>query len=100
MPSHNQVSQTAPATPLQEVLRIAELRAVHNAFLCLHNQEMEFRRWQMELAAVPAPPFGESARSEWLRQRFLNLGLNDVHADALGNVFGLFDAEKAQRRIG
>ena len=94
MPSRSPVSQAVPATPQQEVSRIAELRAVHNAFLYLHNQEMEFRRWQMELAAVPAPPFGESARSQWLQQRFLNLGLHEVHADELGNVFGLFAAEK------
>jgi len=99
MPSRSPVSQAIPVTPQQEVSRIAELRAVHNAFLYLHNQEMEFRRWQMELAAVPAPPFGESARSQWLRQRFLNLGLHEVHADELGNVFGLFSAEKTQSLI-
>jgi tripeptide aminopeptidase len=76
-------------SPQQEIGRIAELRAVHAALLFLHNQEMELRRWQMELARVPAPPFGEAARSEWLRQRFLKLGLCQVRADELGNVFGL-----------
>src|SRR5205807_2000120 len=50
---------------------------------------MEFRRWQLELARVPAPPFGEAARSEWLRQQFLRLGLCQVRTDELGNVFGL-----------
>ncbi len=82
-------STDAPATAQQEVGRIAELRAVHAALLYLHNQEMEFRRWQMELARVPAPPFGEAARSEWLRQQFLRLGLCQVRVDELGNVFGL-----------
>ena len=46
----------AHASPQQEVARIAGLRAVHSAFLYLHNQEMEFRRWQRELAEIPAPP--------------------------------------------
>ena len=87
MPNHS-TSENAAISPQQEVARLAEMRAVHGAFLYLHNQEMEFRRWQMELAAVPAPPFGEAARSQWLRLRFLALGLHDVHVDELGNVFG------------
>jgi acetylornithine deacetylase/succinyl-diaminopimelate desuccinylase-like protein len=70
------------------VARIAAMRTVHAALLYLHNQEMEIRRCQCELAEIPAPPFGEAARSEWLRLRFSALGLADVHTDALGNVFG------------
>jgi tripeptide aminopeptidase len=89
MPDRSPASESSSATPQQEISRIAELRSVHAAFLYLHNQEMEFRRWQMELAQVPAPPFGEAARSEWLRQRFVSLGLRNVHADELGNVFGM-----------
>jgi tripeptide aminopeptidase len=79
----------APATPQQEVARIAAMRSVHAALLYLHNQEMAFRRWQRELAEIAAPPFGEAARSEWLRARFSSVGLKDVHSDELGNVFGL-----------
>ncbi|MBZ5522188.1 MAG: M20/M25/M40 family metallo-hydrolase [Acidobacteriia bacterium] len=86
-------SENTTISPQQEVARLAELRAVHSAFLYLHNQEMEFRRWQLELAAVPAPPFGESARSEWLQRRFLSLGLHGVHVDELGNVFGQLHPE-------
>ncbi len=84
----NRSTSVNAASPQQEVARLAELRGVHDAFLYLHNQEMEFRRWQMELAAVPAPPFGEIARSEWLQRRYLSLGMHGVHTDELGNVFG------------
>ena len=87
-------SEAASATPQQEIARLAELRAVHHALGHLHQQEMEFRRWQMELANVPAPPFGEAARSKWLQQRFISLGLHDVQTDELGNVFGLLLAER------
>jgi acetylornithine deacetylase/succinyl-diaminopimelate desuccinylase-like protein len=73
----------------REIPRIAEMRSVHAAFVYLHNQEMEFRRWQRELTEIPAPPFGEAARSEWLRQRFTALGLENVQVDGLGNVLGL-----------
>lgn len=76
--------------PHLEIARLAELRAVHHALHYLHNQEMEFRRWQREIASIPAPPFGEAARSHWLRQRLAALGLHHVEIDSLGNVFGLF----------
>ena len=94
MASRTPASESLPATPQQEVAAIAELRAVHTAFLYLHNQEHEFRRWQMELAEVPAPPFGEQARSEWLRQRFTAAGLHHVQVDELGNVFGFFHEDR------
>ena len=76
------------------------MRVVHSALLYLHNQEMEFRRWQRELAEIPAPPFGEAARGEWLRERFLSVGLEDVQADELGNVFGVLRAEPSCAMLG
>jgi tripeptide aminopeptidase len=87
-------SDAASATPQQDVARLAELRSVHQALAHLHQREMEFRRWQMELANVPAPPFGEAARSQWLQQRFIALDLHNVQTDELGNVFGLFLEER------
>src|SRR5258708_30141242 len=97
MPSRTPFTDSAaPASTQQESIRIAAMRTVHSAFLYQHNQEMEFRRWQRELAEVPAPPFGEAARSEWLRGRFSSLGLEDVHADEVGNVFGLLHQDPKQ----
>lgn len=84
----------------QEIARIAEMRAVHSALLFLHNQEMEFRRWQRELAEIPAPPFGEAARSGWLEARFAAAGLEDVQRDELGNVFGILKAQSVQPMVG
>ncbi|MBZ5530672.1 MAG: M20/M25/M40 family metallo-hydrolase [Acidobacteriia bacterium] len=101
MPGRPTTSNTdAPLLPQQEVARIAEMRAVHSAMLYLHNQEMEFRRWQRELTEIAAPPFGEAARSAWLVQRFTALGLEDVHSDELGNVFGLLRKLDAGPMIG
>jgi hypothetical protein len=87
-------------SPQHEITRIAAMPGVHAAFGYLHNQEMEFRRWQCELTEIPAPPFGEAARSEWLRQRFVALGLEDVQVDELGNVFGLLHPGDAAPLIG
>ena len=83
------LSDASRFSPQREIARIAEMRSVHSSFLYLHNQEMEFRRWQRELTEIPAPPFGELERSAWLRRKFAALGLEDVHTDELGNVLGL-----------
>src|SRR5690349_9229807 len=100
MASRPPIPDASRASTQREIARIAEMRGVHAAFLYLHNQEMEFRRWQRELTQIPAPPFGEAARSEWLRQRFLALGLEDVHVDDLGNVLGLLNAKPQTPLIG
>jgi acetylornithine deacetylase/succinyl-diaminopimelate desuccinylase-like protein len=48
--------------------------------------------WQAEMVAIPAPPFGERARSEWLATRFKETGLIQVQTDTVGNVFGFLPA--------
>jgi tripeptide aminopeptidase len=100
MPVRSPASEASIFNSQQEVSRIAELRAVHEAFRYLHLQEMEFRRWQMELAQIPAPPFGEADRAEWLRKRFVDLGLQAVEVDELGNVFGLLFSDRQVPLLG
>ena len=72
-----------------EIVRLAGMRQVHVAMEWFRSHEPELRDWQLEVAAIPAPPFGESNRAHWLRARFAELGLQDVHLDALGNVLGV-----------
>jgi tripeptide aminopeptidase len=90
MPStpHFEPSEVFPDLQ-QEIARISALPEVRTAFAWLRSQEPQFAQWQMEMARVPAPPFGEGARGDWLRQRFLELDLLDVSTDDAGNVFGL-----------
>jgi len=73
----------------QEIARLAATPDVKAACAWLRSQESQFAQWQMEMARIPAPPFGETVRSEWLRHRFLELGLRNVHSDSVGNVFGV-----------
>jgi tripeptide aminopeptidase len=72
----------------QEVARLAASPEVISAIDWFHDQEAEFARWQLELTRIPAPPFGETARSDWLAEHFRALGLLKVHKDSIGNVFG------------
>lgn len=76
------------ASPPQEVARIAELRGVHDAFSWFQSHAAELTKRQIEMVSIPAPPFGESKRAEWLRDRFAQLGLEKVEIDKAGNVIG------------
>ncbi|MFY9674751.1 MAG: M20/M25/M40 family metallo-hydrolase [Terriglobales bacterium] len=73
----------------QEVARLAGLPEIRAAFSRFRAEESQFAQWQMEVSRVPAPPFGESARSEWLADRFQELGLESVQVDEVGNVFAV-----------
>ena len=82
-----EVSEVLPNVQ-QEVARLASLPEIRSAFAWLRAQEPQFAHWQLELARIPAPPFGEAARGTWLAEKFRDLGLDDVHNDDVGNVFG------------
>lgn len=68
------------------IARLAANRRVHQAFQWLHLQEQRILEWQTELVGIPAPPFGEGPRAEWLCARFRELELADVRTDEAGNV--------------
>jgi acetylornithine deacetylase/succinyl-diaminopimelate desuccinylase-like protein len=72
----------------QEVARLAASPEVRSAFNWFRANEPQLLHWQMEMARIAAPPFGESARAAWLAERFRELGLDDVRIDDVGNVFG------------
>lgn len=83
-----EVSEGSPNVQ-QEVARLAMLAEVRSAFAWLRAQEAQFAHWQLELARIAAPPFGEAARGVWLADKFRELGLDNVHSDDVGNVFGI-----------
>jgi tripeptide aminopeptidase len=87
LPPRAEISALAPALQ-QEVARLAASPEVRSAFNWLRMQEPQLTHWQMEMARIPAPPFGESARAAWLVERFREVGLDDVRIDDVGNVFG------------
>jgi tripeptide aminopeptidase len=87
MPSLPRADLPETALP-HEIARLAELPEVRSSLAWIRTQEAQFTRWQLEMASIPAPPFGEASRGEWLQERFRELGLDDVHTDSAGNVFG------------
>ncbi len=86
-------------SPQQTVTRLAELRGVHEAFAWFRAHSRDLEDLQLEVTAIPAPPWGEAARSEWLRGRFEQLGLSEVHQDELGNVLGVLPGADPDSRF-
>jgi acetylornithine deacetylase/succinyl-diaminopimelate desuccinylase-like protein len=79
------------------VTALAAQRPVHAAFAWLRRNPKKIMDWQVELVAIPAPPFGERARAEWLAERFSDCGLSDVHIDGAGNVLATLPAANMPR---
>lgn len=73
----------------QQMARIAELRRVHEAFAWFRSHARQLEDSQLQVTSIAAPFQGEAARSEWLKTRFEELSLSDVHQDELGNVFAI-----------
>jgi len=86
--SRSDVSDVFP-TVQEEVSRLAAAPEVRSAFNWFRSQEPQLAHWQLEMARIAAPPFGETARGAWLAERFRELGLDDVRIDDVGNVFGI-----------
>src|ERR1035438_4885272 len=61
------------SSAFSRVTALAAQRAVHGAFGWLHNNPKTLMDCQAELVAIPAPPFGEEARSKWLDRKSTRL---------------------------
>jgi acetylornithine deacetylase/succinyl-diaminopimelate desuccinylase-like protein len=86
--SQAEVSDVYPSVP-EELARLAASPEMRSAFNWFRSQEPQLVHWQMEMARIAAPPFGEAARGVWLAEKFRELGLDDVRIDDVGNVFGV-----------
>jgi len=80
------------SSSFSRVTALAGHRPVNSAFSWLHGNPGKIMDWQTRLVSIPAPPFGEQARSEWIAARFSEAGLSDVKTDAVGNVQGTLPA--------
>ncbi|QHN03905.1 M20/M25/M40 family metallo-hydrolase [Granulicella sp. WH15] len=81
------------------ITRLATQLAVHRAFQWLHLHQPQLRAWQMEMLAIPAPPFGEGERAAWFADKFRELGLADVGVDAEGNALGSLGDSSARKSV-
>jgi tripeptide aminopeptidase len=80
------------SSAFSRVTALAARRAVHSTFAWMHNNPQTIMDWQSALVAIPAPPFGEQARSSWIAARFADAGLADIRTDDIGNVLAFIPA--------
>jgi acetylornithine deacetylase/succinyl-diaminopimelate desuccinylase-like protein len=68
------------------VRHIADLPRVAKARSLIRRSDAVTLEEQRRIATIPAPPFGERERGEWIAARMSSIGLADVQIDEAGNV--------------
>ena len=92
--------QRGIGSAFERITALAEQRAVHEAFRWFHLHAQQLLREQAELVSIPAPPFAEAPRSEWIAARFASIGLESVTTDAVGNVMARLPGAGKQDEAG
>jgi acetylornithine deacetylase/succinyl-diaminopimelate desuccinylase-like protein len=84
------MAPTTSAEPLvQTVLRASETR---RAFEFIDKISSEVEDEAVRICEIPAPPFNEAARAEYVASLFRELGLTELHSDEEGNVVARRDS--------
>jgi tripeptide aminopeptidase len=80
------------ATPIasEEVVRgLSASERVRRAFRFFEEHSGAIDEEHARVCAVPAPPFGESERAEYVRSKLVECGLGEAYIDAVGNCVAL-----------
>lgn len=71
------------------VKALASAENVKKALAFIRGDHERRVREQVAITLIPSPTFHEEKRAEYLAGQFRELGLEDIHTDAAGNVMGL-----------
>ena len=80
------VQAFSPPVNIGELICSPELR---RAFQFIDSHLEQITEEQIRICSIPAPPFGEKERAEYLRKRFVGLGFPDAKLDEEGNCLAL-----------
>lgn len=75
-----------PSPPVRSVLSSPEVK---RALTFFEKNAEAITDEQISICSIPASPFGERARAEYLADKFKALGLSEVEIDEEGNCLGL-----------
>ena len=73
----------------KSVVKLMSSTGVVGAFRFFERNAEAITEEQIRICSVPASPFGERERAEYLSKKFLSLGLAEVEIDEEGNCLGL-----------
>lgn len=79
--------KTAPAQTIRHLVTAPE---VEQALRFFETNADAITEEQIRICSIPATPFAEQERAEYLAARFRELGLSDVSLDEVGNCIGLY----------
>ena len=83
------MSSVLKASPAVTVRQIMSSPHVTRALRFFETNADAITEEHVGICSVPASPFGEQARAEYLSRKFLELGLTEVEIDEEGNCLGL-----------
>jgi tripeptide aminopeptidase len=75
--------------PSETIAQLIDSQALRRAFAYLDARLDEITEEQIRICSIPAPPFGEKQRAEYLKTKFLELGFGDACLDEEGNCLAL-----------
>jgi acetylornithine deacetylase/succinyl-diaminopimelate desuccinylase-like protein len=83
------MSSVKSLSPALTIRDLVESTPVQRAFEFIDSRLDEITEEQIRICSIPAPPFGEQERGEYLRNRFIESGLADAQIDEEGNCIAL-----------
>ncbi len=86
-------------TYAKQVQVLAKNPLVQNAFAIIDQLEPTTRKEHIELTQVPAPPYKEAVRAEYVRKMLAAAGADKVWIDSVGNVLALRKGKKGTRTV-
>lgn len=72
---------------------------VRRAFEMIDQGSARFTAEHIRICEIPAPPFLETLRGDYIESRFRELGLCNVHRDEVGNVIGSYPGTDHERPV-
>lgn len=83
------MSSIFPSAIDQGIESLLDTPALQQAFSYFDSHADDITEEQIQINSIPAPPFGEAERAEYLRQKLSTLGLAEARLDDAGNCVAL-----------
>jgi tripeptide aminopeptidase len=93
------VASSLKSAPPETLRQLIELPEVQQALRFFETNADAITEEQIRICSIPATPFAEQERAEYLAERFAQLGLGDVSIDEEGNCLGLLKGSSASPLI-
>ena len=95
----NDVVSSLKIAPANTIRQLATAPEVEQALRFFETNAEAITDEQIRICSIPATPFAEQERAEYLAGRFRELGLNEVSIDEEGNCIGLYKGNSSSPLI-